>query len=237
VTRRRVPHFDPVTALRVEAGSSLLPAVPLDRLAPGALRNRLQAQPDWSPESHGDPPLSQGPGDSARALTPASVLIPIVLRSASPTVLLTRRTAHLNDHAGQIAFPGGRRDPADLSPQHTALREAQEEVGLTAEFVEILGQMPDYRTITQYVVTPVVALVQPGFSLAVDPFEVAEAFEVPLAYLMNPANHHQRAVPAGPEDPGGRRFWAMPWQDNGQEYFIWGATAAMLRNLYQLLSA
>ena len=237
MTRRRVPHFDPFTALRVETGSTFLPAVPLDRLAPGALRNRLQAQPDWSPESHGDPPLAQGPGDPARVLTPASVLIPIVMRSASPTILLTRRTAHLNDHAGQIAFPGGRRDPADLSPQHTALREAQEEVGLNSEFVEVLGQMPDYRTITQYVVTPVIALVQPGFSVAVDPFEVAEAFEVPLAYLMNPANHHQRTVPAGPEDPGGRRFWAMPWQDNGQEYFIWGATAAMLRNLYHLLSA
>ena len=237
MTRRRVPHFDPVTALRVEAGSPLLPPVPSDRLEPDALRSRLQAQPDWSPESPGDSPLAPGPGDPGRPLTPASVLIPIVLRFASPTVLLTRRTAHLNDHAGQIAFPGGRRDPADLSSQHTALREAQEEVGLTPEYVEILGQMPEYRTITQYVVTPVVALVQPGFSLAVDPFEVAEAFEVPLAYLMNPANHHQRAVPAGPEDPGGRRFWAMPWQDNGQEYFIWGATAAMLRNLYQLLSA
>lgn len=237
MTRRRLPHFDPVTAVRVEAGSPLLPAVPSDRLEPGALRRRLQTQPDWSPESRGDPPLAQGPGDPARALTAASVLIPIVLRTHSPTILLTRRTAHLNDHAGQIAFPGGRRDPADLNPQHTALREAQEEVGLTPEYVEVLGQMPDYRTITQYVVTPVVALVRPGFSLAVDPFEVAEAFEVPLAYLMNPANHQQRAVPAGPEDPGGRRFWAMPWQDNGQEYFIWGATAAMLRNLYQLLSA
>ena len=237
MTRRRLPHFDPVTALRVEAGLPLLPAVPLDRLEPGALRSRLTAQPNWSPESLGDPPLAQGPGDGSGALTPASVLIPIVLRSTSPTILLTRRTAHLNDHAGQIAFPGGRRDPTDLSPQHTALREAHEEVGLTPDYVEVLGQMPDYRTITQYVVTPVVALVRPGFSLAVDPFEVAEAFEVPLAYLMNPANHHQRTVPAGPEDPGGRRFWAMPWQDNGQEYFIWGATAAMLRNLYQLLSA
>lgn len=237
MTRRRVPHFDPVTAFRVEAGSPLLPPVPSDRLEPDALRRRFEAQPDWAPESRGDPPLSQGPGDPTARLTPASVLIPIVLRSAAPTVLLTRRTAHLNDHAGQIAFPGGRRDPADLSPKHTALREAQEEVGLASEYVEVLGQMPDYRTITQYVVTPVVALVQPEFSLAVDPFEVAEAFEVPLGYLMNPANHHQRAVPAGPGDPGGRRFWAMPWQDNDQEYFIWGATAAMLRNLYQLLSA
>ena len=237
MTRRRLPQFDPVTALRVEAGSPLLPAIPVDRLQPDALRRRLQTPPAWHPESRGDPPLALGPGDPMAALTPASVLIPIVLRAEAPTVLLTRRTAHLNDHAGQIAFPGGRRDPGDLSAEHTALREAQEEVGLSAQYVEILGQMPDYRTITEYVVTPVVALVQPQFRLAVDAFEVAEAFEVPLAFLMDPANHHQRSIPAGPQGQRERLFWAMPWQDQGQEYFIWGATAAMLRNLYQLLSA
>ena len=156
--------------------------------------------------------------------------------SGAAQVVLTRRSKALRSHSGEVSFPGGRQEPGE-ELWVTALREAQEEVGLNPEFVEVLGQMPDYRTITQYVVTPVVALVQPGFSVAVDPFEVAEAFEVPLAYLMNPANHHQRMVPAGPEDPGGRRFWVMPWQDNGQEYFIWGATAAMLRNLYHLLSA
>lgn len=237
MTRRRLPQFDPVTAQRVEAGSALSPAVPADRLHPDALRRRLQTPPAWDPESRGDPPLARGPGDPAAALIPASVLIPIVLRGPAPTILLTRRTAHLNDHAGQIAFPGGRRDPGDLSAEHTALREAQEEVGLSAQYVEILGQMPEYRTITEYVVTPVVALVQPEFRLTVDAFEVAEAFEVPLAFLMNPANHHQRTIPAGPDGRAERRFWAMPWQDQGQEYFIWGATAAMLRNLYQLLSA
>jgi 8-oxo-dGTP pyrophosphatase MutT (NUDIX family) len=177
------------------------------------------------------------PDTPERAPTPAAVLVPIVLRAACPTLLLTRRTAHLTDHAGQIAFPGGRRDEGDQSPEQTALREAFEEVGLAAHHVEILGRLPEYRTITQYVVTPVVALVKPDFGLALDPFEVDEAFEVPLEFLMNPANHQRREVPVHPEHASGRQFWAMPWQANDREYFIWGATAAMIRNLYRLLSA
>jgi len=233
VTRRRVPHFDPVAAQRVEAGSPPLPAVPAERLRADALRRRMQQPPDWQPELRGDPPIDW----NESVPTPASVLIPIVLREPAATVLLTRRTSHLHDHAGQIAFPGGRQDAEDASQAHTALREANEEVGLAPASIELLGALPPYRTITQYLVTPFVGLIEPGFTPTPDPFEVAEVFEVPLPFLMDPANHHQRIVPAGPQEKGGRLFWAMPWVDQGQEYFIWGATAAMLRNLYRLLSA
>jgi 8-oxo-dGTP pyrophosphatase MutT (NUDIX family) len=149
-------------------------------------------------------------------------------------VLLTRRTEHLRDHAGQISFPGGRSEPEDANAAATALREAEEEVGLQARYVQVIGHMPEYRTVTSYVVTPVVALVQPPFELKLDSFEVAEAFEVPLAFLMDPA-HHQRHTFSF--DGGQRQFLSMPWQGQGAEYFIWGATAAMLRNLYAFLAS
>ncbi|PTT84699.1 CoA pyrophosphatase, partial [Pelomonas sp. HMWF004] len=149
-------------------------------------------------------------------------------------LLLTRRTAHLRSHAGQISFPGGRVEPEDAGPVATALRETQEEIGLAADCIEVIGQLPVYSTVTAFQVTPVVGLVRPGFTLALDAFEVAEAFEVPLAFLMNPAHHQHHCFEfEGME----RRFLSMPWQGEGGEYFIWGATAAMLRNLYQLLSA
>lgn len=161
-------------------------------------------------------------------LTPAAVLFPIVLREASPTVLLTQRTAHLKDHAGQISFPGGRVEPDDVSPVHTALRETEEEIGLPRQHVDVLGFLPEYRTGTGFRVTPVVALVRPPFELQLDPFEVAEAFEVPLGFLLDPANHQQHAM----HYRGAlRHYYAMPWG----EYFIWGATAGMIRSLTQRL--
>ena len=161
-------------------------------------------------------------------LTPAAVLFPIVLRDSGATVLLTQRTAHLRDHAGQISFPGGRVEAEDLSPSHTALRETEEEIGLAREHIEILGFLPEYRTGTGFRVTPVVALVTPPFDLKPDPFEVAEVFEVPLAFLLDPDNHkphsmHYRGAL--------RHFFAMPYGD----YFIWGATAGMIRSLTQRL--
>jgi len=163
----------------------------------------------------------------------ASVLVPIVLRD-EPTVLLTQRTEHLSTHSGQVAFPGGRMDDTDTSPAATALREAQEEVGLAPEHVQILGSLPIYTTGTAYIVTPVVGLVSPGFNLQLNPDEVASAFEVPLAFLMNPANHRRHAY----EAEGVRREWfSMPWMDGEQERFIWGATAGMLRNFYRFLAA
>lgn len=166
----------------------------------------------------------------------AAVLVPLVTRPSGVQVLLTMRTAHLNDHAGQISFPGGRCESTDPSPVHTALREAHEETGLAPNFVEVLGQMPVYQTATNFLVTPVVGLVNPGFEVKPDPFEVEEVFEVPLDFLMNPDHHQQRSL----HTPIGQRtFYAMPYEcpQRQKNYFIWGATAAMLRNLYHFLSA
>jgi len=168
-----------------------------------------------------------GVGDEE--LTPASVLFPIVLRADGPSVLLTQRTDHLRDHPGQISFPGGRVEPEDFSPAHTALREAQEEIGLSAEHVEIIGYLPEYRTGTGFRVTPVVALVRPPFDLTPDLQEVAEIFEVPLAFLMNPANHQQHLIHSRGKL---RQFFAMPYGD----YFIWGATAGIIVTLYRALT-
>ena len=163
----------------------------------------------------------------------ASVLLPIVMRE-QPMVLLTQRTQHLSTHSGQIAFPGGKVDEDDADATATALREAQEEVGLAPSFVEVLGVMPHYVTGSAFIITPVVALVHPGFTLAPNADEVDDVFEVPLEFLMNPA-HHQRHIF---EWEGVRREWfSMPYQDAMRQRFIWGATAGMLRNFYCLLSA
>lgn len=161
-------------------------------------------------------------------LTPAAVLFPIVLRNGGHTVLLTQRTAHLRDHAGQISFPGGRVETEDISPSHTALRETEEEIGLNRERIEIIGFLPEYRTGTGFRVTPVVALVRPPFELRPDPFEVAEVFEVPLAFLLDPTNHQRHSM----HYRGAlRTYFAMPYG----EYFIWGATAGMIRSLVERL--
>lgn len=160
---------------------------------------------------------------------PAAVLVPVVMR-AELTVLLTQRTHTLSSHAGQIAFPGGRVDETDDDAAAAALREAQEEIGLDEHFVEALGFLDGYRTGTGYGITPLVALVKPDFTLALAVDEVEEAFEVPLSFLMTAANHqrHER------EWKGRRRaYWAMPY---GERY-IWGATAGMLKNMYDRLYA
>jgi 8-oxo-dGTP pyrophosphatase MutT (NUDIX family) len=160
---------------------------------------------------------------------PAAVLIPIVARTEL-TVLLTRRTEQMSSHPGQIAFPGGRVDPGDASITAAALREADEEIGLTAAHIEPLGFIDSYRTGTGYRISPLVALVAPGFELRLNPSEVSEAFEVPLAFLMDPANHQRHTR----EWRGRQRsFYAMPY---GERY-IWGATAGMLKNLQQRLFA
>jgi 8-oxo-dGTP pyrophosphatase MutT (NUDIX family) len=178
-----------------------------------------EPQPEYFVQEEGMPDLP---------LTPAAVLFPIVLRDAGHTVLLTQRTAHLRDHAGQISFPGGRVEAEDISPSHTALRETEEEIGLQRERIEILGFLPEYRTGTGFRVTPVVALVRPPFNLQADPFEVAEVFEVPLAFLLDPANHQRHSM----HYRGAlRNYFAMPYGD----YFIWGATAGMIRSLTERL--
>lgn len=159
----------------------------------------------------------------------ASVLVPLVDRADDMTVLLTRRTEHLPDHAGQVAFPGGAREAGDKNAIDTALRETEEEIGLDRERVHIAGALDLYETSTGYHVAPIVGLVTPGFELAIDPHEVAAAFEVPLGFLLDPENHriHSRVW------LGRRRyFYAIPYG----EHYIWGATAGMLINLYELLT-
>lgn len=210
-----------------------LPPLPAEALSAEALRRRFTESRAWTPEFHGDAKLFTQWRDPMAA----SVLVPLVERDDGLQVLLTRRADHLTDHAGQISFPGGRADPGDVDVVDTALREAQEEVGLPRERVQVLGPLNTYSTVSSYVVTPIVGLIQPPFHLALDAFEVAEAFEVPLAFLMSPAHHQRHAM----EYEGVKRqFLSMPWQGidaQGQprEYFIWGATAAMLRNLYHFL--
>ena len=158
-------------------------------------------------------------------IRPAAVLVPVV-DHPQPTVLLTQRAAHLNDHAGQISFPGGKIDATDASPLATALREAEEEIGLSREFVDPVGYLDLYGTSFGFRILPTVARVKPGFKLRINQSEVDEAFEVPLAFLMNPANHqlHSKEF-RGME----RSYYAMPYQDR----YIWGATAGILRVLYE----
>lgn len=227
-TRHRITDPRVVPVLGTDAH---LAAVAVDRLNADALRQRLATPPAWTPEALGDGGLFDG-----NERTHASVLVPLVQRDQGLTVLLTQRTSHLRDHAGQISFPGGRAEVSDVDAIDTALRETEEEVGLARRHVEVIGALPLYRTVTNYDVTPIVALVRPPFDLAIDAHEVAEAFEVPLEFLMTPAHHHRHVF----EFEGGRReFLSMPWpRPDGQgDYFIWGATAAMLRNFYRLLSA
>jgi 8-oxo-dGTP pyrophosphatase MutT (NUDIX family) len=225
------PRITDPRSVPVLGNDAHLAEVAAGRLNAEALRQRLATPPPWTPETLGDGGLFD---DHQR--TNASVLVPLVQREQGLTVLLTQRTSHLRDHAGQISFPGGRAEVSDADAIDTALRETEEEVGLARRHVEVIGALPIYRTVTHYDVTPIVALVHPPFELAIDAHEVAEAFEVPLAFLMTPA-HHQRHVF---EFGGSRReFLSMPWpRSDGQgDYFIWGATAAMLRNFYRLLSA
>jgi 8-oxo-dGTP pyrophosphatase MutT (NUDIX family) len=227
----RDPHAVPVLG-----HDAHLPAVPLPNLLVPALRQRFEQPRVWTPEFLGDTRVRAVGDQPGRA---ASVLIPLVERPTGLHVLLTQRTDHLHDHAGQVSFPGGRADPQDLDSVATALRETHEEVGLPPTAVQVLGSLPLYTTITAYAVTPVVALIDPSAILRIDPFEVDEAFEVPLAFLMNPAHHRRHRMDFNGE---AREFLSMPWVGQGhrgieREYFIWGATAAMLRNFYRFLSA
>jgi 8-oxo-dGTP pyrophosphatase MutT (NUDIX family) len=205
------------------------PAVERERLTAEALRTRFAQPPAWTPEITTDGRLF----NLEAPPRPAAVLVPLVVRESGVSVLLTQRTAHLHDHAGQISFPGGRVEEEDPTPVATALRESFEEIGLAPEAVTVVGMLPRYVTATSYLVTPVVGLIERSFSLALDEFEVAEAFEVPLEFLMDPANHQRRRVELGELS---RTFYAMPYTA-ARRYFIWGATAAMLRNFYHFLRA
>lgn len=190
--------------------------------------NRFSDRPTPTETDRGDHVLNPGTRPDP-PLTPAAVLVPLVDRPQGPDVLLTRRTDHLANHAGQISFPGGRIEAQDTTPENTALRETEEEIGLDRRHVKVIGRLDSYLTRTGFAITPVVAMVEPGFELAIDPFEVAEVFEVPLSFFLDSANHHRHSI-----EIEGRKRWfqAMPYG----EYYIWGATAGMLFNLYELLT-
>ncbi|MES2976805.1 MAG: CoA pyrophosphatase [Pseudomonadota bacterium] len=225
-----LPLLDPRT-VPVLGVDTHLSDVPASAMTPLALRQRFLAPPAWTPEHS----VEKKFGD--RKPAHAAVLIPLVMRDEL-TILLTERVMGLSTHSGQIALPGGKTDETDRDAAHTALREAEEEIGLPPRHVEVLGTLPIYVTGTAFIVTPVVALVRPGFTLQPNPAEVADVFEVPLRYLMSPSNHRRHAL----EFEGGLREWiSMPYTSDDEmlpkERYIWGATAGMLRNLYRFLAA
>ena len=230
MSRSRI--LDP-TAIPVIGTDGHLAALEAWRFTPQALRQRFASGQGWQADIPGDTRPIEGKQWAA------AVLVPLVQRPDGMKVLLTQRTDHLRDHAGQVSFPGGRVEAHDADAVAAALREAEEEVGLPHSAVDVIGTLPSYSTVTNYIVTPVVALVSPPFTLRLDAFEVADAFEVQLDYLMTPAHHQRHEF----ELEGQRRqFLSMPWDGVGlngtpQRFFIWGATAAMLRNLYGFLAA
>ena len=224
----KIPNFNP-QEVPIKCWDAHLPAVPANMLTREALLKRFSQPPDWQPEVREEPPFTD------RSPKDAAVLIAIVMHTPAPTILLTQRSAQMNTHSGQIAFPGGKVDAGETASQ-AAVREAHEEIGLTSDFVQIIGSLPRYITGTAFHITPVVALITPGFKLQANPQEVADVFEVPLAFLMNPAHHARHEF----EFEGHRREWfSMPYLDaqTGGNRFIWGATAGMLRNLYRFLAA
>ena len=225
-----LPTFDP-RSIPVIGVDTHLSGVPAQELTPQALRQRFRHPPVWTPEHSVEKRFSN------REPALAAVLLPLVMRDEL-TLLLTERAGNMSTHSGQIALPGGKTDDTDHDAVDTALREAHEEIGLTREHVEVLGILPTYVTGTAFIITPVVALVRPGFALQPSPSEVADIFEVPLRYLMDPSNHQRHEF----EFDGVLRQWlSMPYTGeegaDAKERYIWGATAGMLRNLYRFLSA
>ena len=177
----------------------------------------------------GDHDLNPFVSPPSVALRPAAVLVPLVDHAAGMSVLLTQRTAHLSAHAGQISFPGGRIEEEDATPIAAALRETHEEVGLPPERVDVIGRLDTYVTGTGFEITPIVGLVTPPVALAIDAFEVAEAFEVPLAFILDRRNHQRIER----ESAGQRRcFFVLPYEGRN----IWGATAGILVNLAEVLA-
>lgn len=202
-----------------------LDAADFTRLARSRL---LSAPPDLGDDgSPGDDDLNPGANRYSPNPRHAAVLIPVVA-DASLNVILTERTAHLSAHAGQVAFPGGKVESSDAGPFAAAAREAHEEIALNSNYLDLIGYLPPYRTGTGFIITPTVALVRPGFTLEADPAEVARVFMVPLAFLMNEANHK---IESRLWSSGERRFYAMPYG----EHYIWGATAGIIRILYRRL--
>lgn len=199
----------------------------LSAVTPGK-RSSLTAEQRPQVWPRGDHELNPDFYDPAMKLRSAAVLVPLVMRPQEITVLLTRRTDHLHHHAGQISFPGGRVDPQDRDSRATALRETEEEVGLHPRHIELVGELDTYITRTGFEVTPLVGFVKPPFEIEPDSFEVAEVFEVPLAFFLDPENRQiESRFYAGKE----RYFYVYPYE----AYYIWGATAGMLNNLSEVL--
>ena len=189
-----------------------------------ALRQRLKREAPAA-SLYGD----DGSGRGEAALTAAAVLVPIIAHESGLTVLFTRRTSQLRAHSGQVSFPGGRAEPGDATPELTALREAEEEIGLPARRVEVLARLPEYLTRTGFRVTPIVGLITPPLELVPDAREVEEVFEVPLAFLLDARNHERRTRELEGRSVG---YYAFEYQGRT----IWGATAGMLINLYRMLA-
>lgn len=223
--RTRLPHGMRPEDVPIIAIDDSLPLIPSAQQSIAALRQRFEQRPIWTPEW-----ISES---GAGLLLPvqAAVLIPIVIRP-EPTVVLTRRSARLRSHSGQVAFPGGKLDPTDASLVAAALREATEEVAIPAASVEVLGQFPAYVTATGFEITPVVGLIPAGLVYQPNPDEVDEVFEVPLSFLLNPANHRHHLFSSGQDE---RKWLSMPYAVAGKEHYIWGVTASIIRNLYRFL--
>jgi 8-oxo-dGTP pyrophosphatase MutT (NUDIX family) len=179
--------------------------------------------------TRGDHDLNPGMTPPSTALRPAAVLVPLIDRVEGMSVLLTQRTEHLSAHAGQISFPGGRIEESDADATEAALRETEEEVGLLREHVTVIGRLDTYVTGTGFEITPVVGIVTAPFSLAIDPFEVAEVFEVPLSFILDPTNHRRTTRDF---EHRTRIFFVLPFENRN----IWGATAGMLVNLAEVLA-
>lgn len=214
--------LDPRTVPVIGHDAHLPPLDPA-RLAPAALRRRFAAPPAWQPELPGDARLVD------REPAAAAVLVPLVVHAAGPTVLLTLRSDHLKDHAGQVSFPGGRVEPGDPHREATALRETAEEIGVPAERIAVLGRLPDYEIPSGFRIAPVVGWIEPPFTLTPDTFEVADIFEAPLAHFLDPANYQRREYRLRGRH---RHYLAIPWQGR----YIWGATAGMLYSLARVLN-
>ncbi|WP_102784352.1 CoA pyrophosphatase [Thalassospira sp. GB04J01] len=190
----------------------------------------VQRRGDHAVDYPGSKSRARAFADGDLIARPAAVLVPLVKRTNGLHVILTRRTDHLSDHAGQISFPGGRQEEFDATIEETALRETEEEIGLNRGHIELIGRIDDYYTVTGYQVTPVIGLVTPPFDLVPDDHEVAEVFEVPLEFILNPGNQKLQTVTF---EGTRRRYFAIPYR----EYYIWGATAGMLVNFSEVLRA
>ncbi len=214
------PTIQPVDAIAEGA------PVPSERLTVDALRQRFAFPPGWQPEVREEKKFVD------RNWQSAAVLVPLVDRPEGISLLLTQRSFRLKDHPGQISFPGGRVDEEDDTHIETALREAKEEIGIERSCIEILGLMPEYRTGSGFKVIPVVSIVHPPFDICLNKQEVEDAFELPFSFFMNGTNYQVRSAEF-PNALGRRSFYTIPC--NGR--FVWGATAAMLRNLYHFIRA